>query len=72
MTTFTIVTRPGCIWCDRAKALLEEHEVTFTTVEFNEGMGPLFLTLGMTTVPQVWRNKQHIGGYEALKEFLEQ
>jgi glutaredoxin len=46
--------------------------VPFTVVEFKEGMGPLFLALGLMTVPQVWRNKQHIGGYEALKEFLEQ
>ena len=45
--------------------------MSYAIVGFNDGMKPLFEALSLTTVPQVWRNKQHIGGYEALKEFLE-
>jgi glutaredoxin len=69
---FYILTRPDCPWCDKAKELLndkgEDHQVFLYTEH------PLIVKLmfkaGLKSVPQIWHNGDHIGGYEALALYL--
>lgn len=63
---FRIITRPGCIWCERTKQLLnllgynyEEDEVD--TPEKVEEFKKTF-----STFPQIYHNNLLIGGYDNL------
>jgi|TARA_B110000438_G_scaffold26282_1_gene24971 glutaredoxin 3 len=65
-----IYTKDFCIWCDRAKALLESKDLKFTEIdisndvarsEFYSNVGE-----GVKTVPQVFIEGKRIGGYQEL------
>ena len=65
-----IYTKDFCIWCDRAKALLESKDLKFTEIdisndvarsEFYSNVGD-----GVKTVPQVFIEGKRIGGYQEL------
>ncbi len=66
-----ILTREGCGYCAKAKALLTEHgyayaEVPLTHVNRSRVVGAM---TGEGTVPQVFVNGQRIGGLEALERW---
>lgn len=69
---FVIVGRPNCPWCDKAKALLELHRHTYAYIDLSQHPEERarLVEAGIKTVPQVWNNATHIGGYEALEDFL--
>lgn len=74
---FIVLTTPRCKWCDKAKALLTLHDkefVTFNVESAMSDMGILFTASGLKTVPQVFSAEDgrvlHIGGFEALKDYL--
>lgn len=71
---FSLITKPDCPWCDRAKELLEEKGYTYRTFDYNEPFIVLLLLkkAGLKTVPQIWLNNDHIGGYEDLVEWFEE
>ena len=61
-----------CPYCKKAKALLKEKGVDFEDIditqnedEMREKIGKI--TGGRTTVPQIFINNVHIGGYTDLK-----
>lgn len=63
----------NCPWCERAKALLDTHNIPYTTKhigvhvtkeEFFEA------NRGARTVPQVWLDDVLVGGFEDLKKVL--
>jgi glutaredoxin 3 len=58
-----------------AKALLEERGYTFETVDLTddpEGRVALVERAGgQKTVPQIFMNGRHMGGYEALKRLVQ-
>jgi ribonucleoside-diphosphate reductase alpha chain len=58
-----LVTREGCPWCDRLKDRLKEDGVLFQ--EFNKEQAKTFgiWKEDFQTVPQLWMNGKHIGGY---------
>lgn len=69
MPTWIIKSKPGCPYCDRAKALLEEngivyqeqkHETLLEIVAFKEA--------GFKTFPQIFCDGSLIGGYTELVE----
>ncbi len=71
---YTIWGRPNCIWCERAKQLLEEYGEPYDYIELTVSNQGSFaeLTNGARTVPQTFDPLGGwIGGYEHLKEFLE-
>lgn len=59
-TIVTIYTRPGCIYCDLAYELLDKHEIRYEKItEHDHRM-----------VPQIFFDKEHIGGYTDLVRYL--
>ena len=73
---YYIVTRPDCIWCDRAKALITQHLGTYTEFVYwpteSSSWSKFFMkTHGLKTVPQIFDSQYDlIGGYDSLKHYL--
>lgn len=62
-----------CPYCKKAKALLREKGVEFEDVDITANEDEMReklakITGGRTTVPQIFINSVHIGGYTDLKE----
>ena len=69
-----IYTKDQCIWCDRAKGLLNAHSINFKEVDLSNDVERInfYKNLGdnVKTVPQVFVDDKRIGGYHDLKEWL--
>lgn len=68
--TVEIYTKYNCMFCKKAKALLEENDISFT--EIDAGTIESFKEMqdrlpGVRTVPQVIIDGHHIGGYDVLE-----
>ncbi|HTQ76482.1 MAG TPA: glutathione peroxidase [Burkholderiales bacterium] len=63
-----ILTREGCSYCAKAKALLKERGYDFVEVSLDHRTRGRVLgaIAGAQTVPQVFINGERIGGWEAL------
>ena len=73
MIWWTIYTRkdPPCEWCQKARELLQVYGIDYYEIDITEkGVKDMFSERGFKTVPQVFREEQHIGGYNALEHFL--
>lgn len=70
---YYILTKPDCIYCERAKELLDEKGEGYQAFSITES--PLYVRLlfkaGLRTVPQIWHDAEYIGGYDALKTYME-
>ena len=63
----------GCPFCARAKRLLTDIEVPFVDVnleKFPERRYEMQEKTGRRTVPQIFFNAMHIGGYDDLKKLV--
>ena len=65
-----IYTKVTCFYCMRAKALLDDLNVTYNEIKI-DGDAPLREKMikrsgGASTVPQIFINNQHIGGCDDL------
>ena len=69
-----IYTKDHCIWCDRAKVLLNAHSIDFDEfdlsndderIKFYESIGD-----NVKTVPQVFIDNKRIRGYQDLRAWL--
>lgn len=70
---FTIYGQPNCVWCERAKSLLDERNLPYIYYEITDPGNRYMFGAdfpGRRTVPAVMYNKQNIGGYEELREWL--
>lgn len=72
MTT-VIYSKPNCIWCDRAKILLTECNMEYE--ERDVSLAPykqelLLRVPDARTVPQIFINDIHIGGYTDLTDYI--
>lgn len=69
---FDIITQDNCIWCDRVKDLLwRHHKENFVCHNLLKSELKLFAEiLHFKTVPQVFHNGKHIGGYENTEQYL--
>ena len=69
-----IYTKDNCIWCDRAKGLLNAHSIDFNEVDLSddEERQNFYKKVGnnVKTVPQIYIDDKRIGGYPHLKEWL--
>jgi len=75
--SITVYSKPACVYCDKAKALLTRlgYEYTEKVVTKDISLPELFEELGkqVRTIPQITIAGKHIGGYNELTEyFLEQ
>ncbi|WP_100643077.1 glutathione peroxidase [Alteromonas facilis] len=68
----SIITKPGCPHCIKAKALLNDKGFSYEEIVL--GNGASFTTLkaisGRDTVPQVFIGGKHIGGNDDLEAFF--
>jgi glutaredoxin-like protein len=69
----TLVTRPGCPFCARAKGLLRDKGLDFEEISLNGDITrrTLRALTKSESVPQVFINGELVGGSEALERWLE-
>ena len=70
----TVWSKPACGYCVKAKSLLKTKGIEFEEKNIAEGhniQDMLALVPNARTMPQVWVDDQHIGGYHELEKFLE-
>lgn len=72
MNHWVVIGREGCVWCERAEALLRENGFIplYLSITDNEGLREFLRGSDLRTVPQVYRNGHRVGGFEELKQFL--
>ena len=79
----TIYSKPSCTICDQAKALLESKGIEFSELILDVGQAqdPAKTYVPVTTlkdrvptartVPQIFDDEHHIGGYTELRQYLQ-
>ena len=71
MKNVTVYMGPMCSFCDAAKRLLKRNNIPYNEInialeeEKREEM--LSKSNGKRTIPQIFFNELHIGGYEELR-----
>lgn len=72
MARIVLYTTPYCGYCRAAKHLLNKKSVAFTEIDVSEDMGlrqeMISRAFGRRTVPQIFINGTHVGGYDELAE----
>ena len=72
MKKVTVYMGPSCAFCDAAKKLLVRNNISFEEINIalEEGKMDEMLkkTNGKRTIPQIFFDKNHIGGYVELRE----
>ena len=65
-----IYTKNNCIWCDRAKLLLDSKDIEFKEIDLsdNQKREKFYNSIGenVKTVPQIYIDDLRIGGYQDL------
>jgi glutaredoxin-like protein len=69
----TVFSREGCPYCARAKGMLNDAGIRFEELVLNRDFSESTIRAvsGQATVPQVFINGEHVGGSEALEQWLE-
>jgi len=71
MKNVTVYTGPRCTFCDAAKRLLNRNNISYNEINIavEEGKREEMLkkSNGRKTIPQIFFNELHIGGYEELR-----
>lgn len=68
----SIITKPGCPFCTKAKLLLKDKGYSFEEIVLgaDASITSLKAMSGQTTVPQVFIDGKRIGGTEELEKFF--
>lgn len=72
---YTILGRPNCKWCDKAKDLLfsKGEEYRYVDVTSDVWVVSLMVKAGYTTVPLIFnKGSKPIGGYTELEELFKE
>ena len=67
--TIDIYTKVTCFYCMRAKALLDEKQVSFNEIEIdndNDLRNEMIKRSGGVTVPQIFIGDEYVGGCDDL------
>ena len=71
MKTVTVYMGPRCAFCDAAKKLLIRNNITYKEINIALEEGKMDEMLkksnGRRTIPQIFFNDYHVGGYEELR-----
>lgn len=65
----------NCTYCDQAKALLSQHGYQIEEKKIGDGYTKEELLEAVPTarsVPQIFINDQHVGGFDSLKKYFEE
>ena len=72
MKNVTVYMGPRCAFCDAAKRLLIRNNISFNeiNVALEDGKRDEMLNKsnGRKTIPQIFFNELHVGGYEELRD----
>ena len=70
---YFMLSRPDCIWCDKAKELMQKKGVDFEVHSiYDHPMTVRLMLRGqLKTAPQIWYNKEYVGGYKDLVNHIE-
>jgi glutaredoxin 3 len=74
MTTAVIWSKDTCPFCDQAKALLTQQGIAFEERRIGAGYTREQLLEAVPTartVPQIFLNNEHIGGFTELKKHFQ-
>ena len=70
MKSVTIYTGPLCNYCEAAKKLLARNSVEYKEINIATTDGAMdemiAKTNGKRTIPQIFFNEQHMGGYDEV------
>lgn len=71
-SAITVFSKPGCPFCAKAKQMLLDNNLRYEEVMLGKGISSITLKAvsGQSTVPQVFIDGHHIGGSEALADYL--
>ena len=68
-------TKPGCTFCDMAKGLLKQKGIEYEERNIAEGWDVQDLLKQVPTgrtMPQIWLDDKHVGGYYELEKALQE
>jgi len=71
--SISVITKPGCPFCARAKEMLEANGMAFEEIVLGHDatLRSVRAITGKETVPQVFIDGEYIGGSEALEQHIE-
>ena len=76
MKKITVYTGPICNYCDATKRLLKRNSLEFTEIDISSGSEVLEEMIsksnGQRTIPQIFFDNLHIGGYNEIRELERQ
>ena len=76
MKKITVYTGPICNYCDATKRLLKRNSLEFTEIDVSSGSEVLEEMIsksnGQRTIPQIFFDNLHIGGYNEIRELEKQ
>ena len=76
MKIITMYTGPMCNFCDAAKRLFSRNNLKFNEIDIssNEGLRDEMIkkSNGKRTIPQIFFDDHHVGGYVELRELEKQ
>tara|TARA_B100001029_G_C14945659_1_gene385777 strand:- start:230 stop:484 length:255 start_codon:yes stop_codon:yes gene_type:complete len=71
MKNITMYSGPMCAFCDAAKRLLVRNNLEFKEIDISSKDGlrdeMIAKANGKRTIPQIFFNSEHIGGYQELR-----
>jgi len=68
-------SKDNCTFCDQAKALLEQRNIEYEEKKIGHGYTREDLLEAVPTartVPQIFVNNNHVGGFTELRQYIEQ
>ena len=68
-------SKDNCAYCDQAKALLEQRNIAYEEKKIGYGYTREDLLEAVPTartVPQIFVNNNHVGGFTELRKYIEE
>jgi glutaredoxin len=73
--TAIVWSKDNCTFCDQAKALLEQRNIAYEEKKIGYGYTREDLLEAVPTartVPQIFVNNNHVGGFTELRKYIEE
>ena len=72
MKKILMYSGPMCNFCEAAKRLLDRNKLKYEVIDISSGDGireeMIKKSNGKRTIPQIFFNDYHVGGYQELRE----
>lgn len=72
MKKILMYSGPMCNFCEAAKRLLDRNNLEYEVIDISNGDGirdeMIKKSNGKRTIPQIFFNDYHVGGYQELRE----